>query len=186
MTPGKILYSVEEVLRIPPDSGVEFVYGKVVKKPVSFESAEVQSKISQLLFKEILESRTGWVFGSNVGYQCFLKDPSRYRKPDVSVVAARPGRVEISDFEHSPFPFPPDLAVEVINPTDTAYEVFDRIEDYISNGFPLVWIAYPNVRTVIIRRADGSRVLLQEGDEITGECALPTFRCKVAEFFSVA
>jgi Uma2 family endonuclease len=186
MTPGKILYTVEDLLRIPADSGVEFVNGQVFKKPVSFESAEVESNISQLLFREVLKSRTAWVFGSTTGYQCFPNEPTRFRKPDVSVVVARPGRLTLSEFESRHLPFPPDLAVEVINPDDTEYGLSDRIEDYMSNGFPLVWIAYPNVRVVMIHRADGSVARLREKDEITGESAVPTFRCKVAEFFSVA
>jgi Uma2 family endonuclease len=186
MTPDKILYTAEDLLRNPPESGMEFVNGQVVKKPVSFESAEVCANVNRLLFSEILEARRGWIFGSEVGYRCFPKDPSRYRKPDLSVLAARPEPIAISELERRQFPFPPDLAVEVINPTDTAYGLSDRIEDYMSSGFPLLWIAYPNVRIVMIHRSDGSVARLRENDEITGESALPKFHCKVAEFFSIA
>lgn len=37
--------------------------------------------------------------------------------------------------------------------------------------------------TVTIYRADGSVAYLHESDEITGEAALPSFRCRVADLF---
>lgn len=50
-------------------------------------------------------------------------------------------------------------------------------------GFKLVWVVSPELRMVDIYRADGSVSRLHENDEITGESALPSFRCKVADFF---
>lgn len=79
---------------------------------------------------------------------------------------------------------PPDLAVEVISPGDLAYDMAQKIEEYLKNGFRLIWIVYPNTKTVAIHRADGTVSHLHEQDEITGESAIPTFRCKVAEFFA--
>ena len=47
-------------------------------------------------------------------------------------------------------------------------------------------VAYPNTRSVSVYRADGTTALLHEEDEITGESALPGFRCKVGEFFAAS
>jgi Uma2 family endonuclease len=81
-------------------------------------------------------------------------------------------------------PIPADLAVEVLSPTDLAYDVAAKIDEYLRNGFPLVWVVEPNTRTVVVHRADGSVTKLRDNDEISGESALPDFRCKVAEFFA--
>ena len=81
-------------------------------------------------------------------------------------------------------PIPPDLAVEVVSPNDLAYDVANKIEEYLKNGFSLIWIVYPSTRTVSIHRADGTVSLLHENDEISGESALPEFKCKVADFFA--
>jgi Uma2 family endonuclease len=116
-----------------------------------------------------------------MGYQCFREDPNGYRKPDVSVV--RSERLEGIDPQTELIPIPPDLAIEVISPNDLACDVNERIEEYLGNGFPLIWVVYPETRSVAIYRGDGSVSLLHERDEITGEAALPSFRCKVAEFF---
>jgi Uma2 family endonuclease len=80
-------------------------------------------------------------------------------------------------------PIPADLVVEVISPNDTWYLVTRKVEEYLSAGFRLVWIVDPNTRIVVVRRADGSNSWLRENDEITAEAALPSFRCRVSEFF---
>ena len=64
------------------------------------------------------------------------------------------------------------------------HELNEKIEDYLNNGFRLVWVIHPNTRTVTIYRGDRSVTVLHEQDEITGEGALPSFRCKVHEFFT--
>lgn len=81
-------------------------------------------------------------------------------------------------------PFAPDLSVEVLSPTDLAQDVARRIQDSLLQGFPLVWEVQPNTRCVVIYRASGRGTRLRAGDEITGESALPSFHCKVSEFFA--
>ena len=49
----------------------------------------------------------------------------------------------------------------------------------------MVWVVNVHWRHVTIYRRDRSVHLLAERDEITGEPALPGFRCKVGEFFDV-
>jgi Uma2 family endonuclease len=117
-----------------------------------------------------------------MGYQCFPKEPARFRKPDVSVV--RSERLAGFDPQTGLIPFAPDLAVEVVSPNDTAYAVGEKIEEYLTNGFNLIWLIQPNIKTVTIYRGDGSVAVLHEQHEITGGDALPLFRCKIAEFFA--
>ena len=82
-------------------------------------------------------------------------------------------------------PIPADLVVEVLSPQDRAYDVWLKTEEYLANGFKLIWEVHPHTRTVVIHRADGSVAKLHEQDDITGESLLPGFKCKVGEFFAV-
>ena len=52
------------------------------------------------------------------GYQCFPHDPGLVRKPDVSFV--RYGRFPGGVLPEGWAKIPPDLAVEVVSPNDTA------------------------------------------------------------------
>lgn len=175
-------YTADELLRAQSERGVEFVNGRLVEKPVSIGALRVESKLVRLLGNEAAKSGSVEVFPSGMGYRCFPDEPTRYRKPDVSAV--RSERLAGFDPDTGLIPFPPDLAVEVVSPNDVVYDLTEKIEDYLDNGFRLIWVVHPNTRTVTIYRGDRLAVTLHEQDEITGESALPSFRCKVSEFFT--
>lgn len=170
--------------RLSEEAGVEFVGGRIVEKPVSIESSEVELTIGRLLGNEAARTREARVFPASMGFRCFPDDPSKFRKPDVSVVRA--DRLAGVDPEEGFIEIPPDLAVEVVSPNDLAYELAAKVQDYLANGFGVVWVVYPGTRTVVVHRPDGSANLLRAGDEITGGAALPAFRCQVGEFFAAA
>jgi Uma2 family endonuclease len=72
---------------------------------------------------------------------------------------------------------PPDLAVEVVSPNDTAGELEEKLDDYRKAGVPLVWVIYPEQRKARVFRPDGSAVEVMEDDELSGEDIIPGFRC---------
>jgi Uma2 family endonuclease len=182
MTLQSLPISDEDLHHARDTGGVEFVNGQLVEKPVSKEASRVAAEIIFLLKSHLRGSGGAEVFDCSLGYQCFPEEPSRFRKPDVSVI--RQERLAKLDPDLGLMPIHADLAVEVLSPTDFAYDVAAKIDEYLRNGFPLVWVVEPNTRTVVVHRADGSVTKLRDNDEITGESALPDFRCKVAEFFA--
>lgn len=165
------------------EAGVEFVNGQIVEKPVSIESSRVEARIHVLLSNHAYATNSADVFTSSMGYRCYADDPLKFRKPVVSVVCAE--RMAQVDLTGGFMPVPADLAVEVISPNDLFYDVAEKVEEYLENGFRLVWIVNPPTKTVEIHRPDGSGSRLHEGDEITGETALPSFKCKVGDFFPI-
>jgi Uma2 family endonuclease len=177
----QVPYSPHELHRLEEEAGIEFVGGQIVEKPVSFESAEIEARITALLFKGAEKAGTAKVLGSAMSYKCYPEDPGKFRKPDVSVI--RRERVEGIDPQAGSLQVPADLVVEVISPTDLSYDVDEKVQEYLEHGFGNVWVVYPNTRSVAIYRSDGMIRRLHEKDEITCEDVLPGFACKVAEFF---
>lgn len=171
----------QDLRRLEDEVGVEFANGQIVEKPVSIRSAKIEMTIGRLLGNETARTKSAEVFSDAVGYQCYADDPSKFRRPDVSLVRAE--RMRGIDTDTGFLRFPADLVVEVISPNDLAAEIDGKVEEYLENGFPLIWVIHPATRTTVIHRADGSTTRLHEADEITGESALPGFRCKVAAFF---
>ena len=57
---------------------------------------------------------------------------------------------------------PPDLAVEVVSPNDSADELEEKLDDYQKAGVPLVWVVNPSSHTVMVYRGDGSVSRLRE------------------------
>lgn len=171
----------QNLRRLERESGVEFVHGRVVEKPVSIESSEIEGTIFAVLWNHASKTRSARVFPSSMGYQCFADEPDKFRKPDVSVI--RSDRTASIDPNDGFMPIPADLVVEVVSPNDLSYDITEKVEEYLRNGFGLVWVVHPNTRTIAVHRADRSVTVLHENDEITGESALPEFRCKISEFF---
>jgi Uma2 family endonuclease len=109
----------------------------------------------------------------------FPHEPGLVRRPDVSFV--RFGRFLGEALPKGWCKIVPDLAVEVVSPNDTAYEIDEKLEDYRKAGVPLVWVINPNSRIVWVIRGDGSVSHLIQDDELSGENVIPGFRCKVRE-----
>lgn len=171
----------DELLRMPDNSTLELVDGHIVEKNVSVESSEVELHAAARLkgYASTVETR---VFPASLGYKCFPEAPDKIRKPDATVVRGERLR-ELGDSDPGHMPIVPDLAVEVVSRHDTVYEVTDKVQEYLSAGFPLVWVMNPESRTIEVHAAGKKPVLLSAGDEVTAEAALPGFRCKVAELF---
>jgi Uma2 family endonuclease len=100
------------------------------------------------------------------------RGPDTVRAPDVWFVRADRAPAEAAD---EFFPGSPDLAVEVLSPSDRFGPVVQKARDYLAAGTRLVWVIDPKGRTAAIFHADGSARLLGEEDALDGEDVLPGF-----------
>lgn len=108
------------------------------------------------------------------------RDPPTLRGPDVAVV------LESSDVEtddHGWGSRAPDVAVEVLSPTDSSTAIRRKTMDYLDAGARLVWLVDDEARTVMVHRPDGSANLLKEAETLSGEDVLPGFSLSLEELF---
>jgi Uma2 family endonuclease len=75
----------------------------------------------------------------------------------------------------------PDLAVEVLSPSDSAAEVLERIADWLRAGVRLVWVVDVERRHARVHRPDGSITLIPQEGSFDGEDVLPGFTCAIAD-----
>lgn len=175
-------YTPEDLLTMPDGDRYELVDGELVELNMSVLSSYVAGRVYRRLANHNEDVRQVWVFPEGTSYQCFPEAPSKVRKPDTSVI--RLERLSTADaMTAGHVPITPDLAVEVTSPGDSVYDVDQKIQDYLNAGVCLVWEVNPELRTIVIHRADGTLTRLGENDEITGESVLPGFRCRVGDFF---
>jgi Uma2 family endonuclease len=170
-----------ELLSMPDAERFDLVDGELVERNVSVQSSLVEMNIGTSLSVHCNATKVAVVFGSNLGYQCFPDAPNKVRRPDVSAVLSKRFRAEL--LEDGYMTLRPDLAVEVVSPNDTAYEVAEKVEEYLEAQIPLVWVVYPESRIVEVHRPDGSVTKFHEDAELTGENILPGYRCRVGTFF---
>jgi Uma2 family endonuclease len=76
----------------------------------------------------------------------------------------------------------PDLAVEVISPNNKAGDIHLKVMQLLNAGTRLVWLVYPESRTIVAHTADGA-VTLSEADTLSGRDVLPGFQLRVSEIF---
>lgn len=153
------------------------------KNQASALSAYVAQQVSFELVHFCRQRNAGYVFGWRTTYRCF-GDPEIWRQADVSFI--RKDRLPGGRIPEGSLELPPDLAVEVISPNDTAYEVHGKVALYLRHGFGEVWLVYPNLRAVHVYRRDEPIQLLEVNQMLVGLGPLEGFSCPVARLFPEA
>jgi Uma2 family endonuclease len=78
----------------------------------------------------------------------------------------------------------PVLVVEVVSPSNTRREVMEKIEAYREAGVRLIWVAFPETKSVLVDGAGREPVVLTEQDTLDGADVLPNLRpLRVADLF---
>ena len=83
------------------------------------------------------------------------------------------------------FSLAPDLAVEVVSPSDVAQDVRRKVIDYLQAGTRLVWVVYPDTRTVDVYRPGQDVRVVEAQSALHGEDLLPDFELPLRELFDV-
>ena len=109
------------------------------------------------------------------------RDPDTVRAPDVALVLA--DRLPDGDLPRAYFQFAPDIAVEVVSPSDTPSAAHERALMWLDAGSVLVWMLFPDSRGVTVYRADGEIFTLGEDDVLDAAPVLDGFSVKVSDLF---
>jgi Uma2 family endonuclease len=80
-------------------------------------------------------------------------------------------------------PSAPDLAFEVLSPSDTYKRTGRRIADLLGGGCRMLWLIDPEDRWLEVHRAGHTPIRLAEGETLEGGDVLPGFSVRVAELF---
>ena len=156
--------------------GYEYVKGELVPMaPPTMEHGDISMSLSLLLGIHIRENQLGRLYPAGTDFK--LGD--RLVKPDIAFVSS--GRLPID--RRKAFSIPPDLAVEVVSPTDIQYRVVEKAFAYLNAGTRLVWIIEPVGKTVTVYRSQTDIKTLTREDTLTGEDIVEGFSCQVAQLF---
>ena len=126
-------------------------------------------------------NRLGAVLGSNAG--CWMQNRN-CRAPDISFLPK--ARLKKLGFKRSTrkfLPVAPDLAVEVLSPSNTRAEIDARLKDFFASGAQIAWIIDPSNECVEICRSPTDRKLIGSGGFLEGEHLLPGFKYAIADLF---
>ena len=182
MARQKTLLTAEEFFRLYShrDGRYELVDGEVVEMaPVNEEHGEVASNINGAFYVYSRRFNTGRA-GVETGYR-LQSDPDTVRGPDVYFsLSRRPGgRARSAGFVSGA----PEIAVEVISPSNSSAELERKVAEYLAAGSQRVWAVYPTSRTVSVHLADGTTRTYSGKDVITDAELLPGFSLSLSDIF---
>ena len=161
----------------------ELIRGVLCKTmPTGVRHGQVVVNLTILLSGHIKPSRLGSVVASDVGF-LLERDPDTVREPDVAFISAQ--SLPLDSVVTGYFDGAPDLAVEVISPSDSAQEVYHKARMWISFGVPLVWVVDPETRTIEVHRPNQPLLSLTDHDTLDGGKVLPGFTCPVRDVFDL-
>lgn len=106
------------------------------------------------------------------------------RIPDVSFVAA--DRIPAEGIPETVWPISPDLAVEIISPSDLHDKVSDKVLEYLEAGVRQVWLVSSKLRSITIFRSLTDVQVFTEDSELVSEDLLPGFRCSLKDIFQTS
>jgi Uma2 family endonuclease len=176
------LLSAEEFQLLPePKDGSrqELVRGVVVTMPPPGVLHGVCClKVGRVLGNFIDDHDLGVIASNDAGF-ISDRDPDTVRGPDLSFWS----KSRIAEIPSGYSRLAPDLAVEVVSPSDVFSKVQEKVRHYLDHGVRLVWLVNPEDRSVTVCKSKREMQILFDDDDIDGNDVLSGFRCKVADLF---
>ncbi len=180
--PARLL-TAEELLRLPTGMGerYELANGELkIMSPAGSRHGRVALRLGSLLEQTVRHGRLGATFGAETGF-VLSRNPDTVRAPDAAFVAA--ARLPAGDLPDGYFPGAPDLAVEVISPSEAAADVQRKVVEYFEAGARLVWVVFPDTRQVVVFRSARESLALSADEALDGGDVVPGFTCRVSDLF---
>jgi Uma2 family endonuclease len=168
-----------------PDVSCELRRGVLqMMTPASGGHGAASSRLVAAMGSHVYAHGLGALFTAETGF-LLERDPDTVLCPDVAFVAA--ARLPAGAIGSGFVELAPDLAVEVLSPSNRPVEVRAKVADYLRLGVRAVWMLIPAERAVRAYAREGGRItetLFSEADTLDGRDVLLGFRCPVAELFA--
>lgn len=173
--PESVKMTLEEFLEHDVE-GYEYVNGELVPMaPPSREHGEISVNVIRYLDAHVYQNKLGRLYTAETTFQI----GERTAKPDVAFVSTD----RLTGDKTKGFSIPPDLAIEVVSPSDVQSRIAEKALAYLDAGTCLVWVIEPVSKTVTVYRSEKNIEMLTRDDTLTGEDVVPGFTCPVAHLF---
>jgi Uma2 family endonuclease len=170
---------VLKALEAPRKRICELIDGVLVEKPRGYPESILASYLIELLNAFVRPRNLGVITAPDGSVRLYR---GLVRFPDVAYASwdrfpnRRRPKAQIPDLV-------PDLAIDVLSPSNTVREMERKRGDYFSVGVKLVWHIDPDSRTVETYTGPNTFTTLHEADSLTGDPVLPGFSIALGELF---
>jgi Uma2 family endonuclease len=180
VTPKRKIWTDAALEALPKDGDkYELLDGALIMSPVQANHGTICVRMSSLLFSFVQRRKLGEVYDSNTGFR--LSD-NLVLSPDISFVS----KTRLKKIPIAPDKFlygAPDLAVEVLSPSDRLREVHRKLDRYFEHRTSIVWWVDWKKEQVHIYTPDSIEALTRPNDLLTAGDLLPGFKCRLTRIF---
>ena len=180
--PGRPWTVADLIARSDEENRYELVRGDLLMmSPASPVQGRYSGRLTAALSAYVDDHDLGEVYTAEPGFKLQPEPDVVIRAPDVAFV--RKDQIPPADQQSGFWPLAPDLAVEIISPSETATSIQDKVQDYLAAGTRLVWLVYPLHYIVTeYRSLDIVRHYNYE-DSLDGGDVIPGFRYELKKLF---
>ena len=159
----------------------ELIRGEIVTMPAAFtDYGKTAMRLGALITTYVMQHNAGKAFAAGTGF-LVARNPDTVRAPDFAFIQA--SRVTPAAASASWGHVIPDLVAEVVSSSDRGNEIDAKVRMWLDVGVRLVWVLYPQTRTILEYRPDAPLRILKEGDALDGGTILPGFTAEVSVVF---
>jgi Uma2 family endonuclease len=181
MAVDKQLYSLDEYhafIDLPENREriFELIDGELVEKMPSFTPSRIGMDIAFSFKLYLKDHDIGYVTGEAGGY---IMSNGQVFNPDVGFIS----KARLPELPEREAPMPPDLAVEVMSPTDRKRTMRLKAERYLELGTRIVWLVFPDEQSVEVYVQDEDVTTVGIDDVLDGGVVLPGFLLPIREIF---
>ncbi|MCS7208582.1 MAG: Uma2 family endonuclease [Fimbriimonadales bacterium] len=170
-------YTEQDLLQMPNDGRkYELVNGRIQVVPTGGRHGWIGSRLIGKVFRVLPDAM--FAFDSSTG---FRMASGNIRSPDFALMRAQrfPEGKPTDAFPDGA----PDLAVEIVSPSENLNDLYQKVLEYFESGAQQVWLLFPDRKQVYRYIAPLEVEVLRENDVLTGGELLPDFAVRVGELF---
>ena len=160
------------------DLDYEIVNGQKEVKMAGARHGEVGVELITELNNYLRKNRVGKIYTPDTTFQIGGVE----RLPDIGFISAM--RAPADGTPMSKWEIAPDLAIEIISPTDIYSKVMNKLREYFAAGVKQVWLVTIEDEQVTIYDSPTQIRVVTANQDLTSETLLPGFKCRVSDLFT--
>jgi Uma2 family endonuclease len=164
------------------DSFYEVVNGQRIEVP---PMGAFQTSLAATLLVSLGSFLRERKLGRVVGEMLFRLDAAKVldRRPDVAFVSYKSWPKSRRVPSTAAWEVIPELAVEIVSPTNGAEDVVEKNIEYFNAGVRLVWVIFPEMQQAYVYTSPTAIRVVDRTGELDGGEVVPGFRLPLAELF---
>jgi Uma2 family endonuclease len=183
------IYTIDELWEISQGEDADIRHfeldeGELIEvSPTSDIHGLIAMWLAHLILTFVKAHSLGKVFAAETGFIISTNPKTgrnTVRAPDVSFVSKERLVPLTGKFN----PIAPDLAAQVVSPTDRAVQIRRKVDQYLQAGTRLVWIIYPDEKLIDVFQPQKPAVTFKIDDVLDGNDVLPGFTLSIRTVFA--